>query len=269
MAKGVISVEIDASTKKASSKIKQLQNELHGSKAIGEIGTSLKDVGLGEIGGGFGALSKLGTALAGPVGAVAAVGAIVKGFGDLAERGQEAAQTAEVLGVKLTTLNRNFGGTGAGIKEITRDLQLMSANGVNSMEDITSAMQTLTVATKGDVAQAGELVKSFDDIAAGTGMTVSGLAEMTAKIMENGVEQRDLNKLARQGIPIYDALGSAMGITADEAKAAAAEGKVGIEEWNKAVKELGKNYEGLSAAMSSQTLEGARSTYSAMRSMEM
>ncbi len=264
MSKGTIVVSVEAETKKASRQIKNLQSELQGSKAIGKIGTSLKDVGLGEIGGKLGTLSKF----SGPAAGAAGIALFAKGLGDIADRGQDAAQTAEKMNTALTQLSRNFGGTGAGVQAVTKELQLMSANGVNSMEDITAAMQTLTVATKGDVVQAGEMVKSYNDIAAGTSMTVSALAEMTAKIMENGVEQRDLNKLARQGIPIYEALGSAMGVTADEAKSAAKEGKLGIEEWNKAVDELGKKYAGLSAAISSQTLKGAQDTYAAMRSMQ-
>lgn len=272
MAKGVISVEVEANTKKASNKIKQLQSELQGSKAIKGVGNSLKTLGLDTIGGGLGKLGDLTGLMKGGLGGAAAgaagIALFAKGLGDIADRGQDAAQTAEKMNTALTQLSRNFGGTGAGVQAVTKELQLMSANGVNSMEDITAAMQTLTVATKGDVVQAGEMVKSYNDIAAGTGMTVSAIAEMTAKIMETGVEQRDLNKLARQGIPIYEALGSAMGVTADEAKSAAKEGKLGIEEWSKAVDELGKKYAGLSAAISSQTLEGAQATYQAMRSMQ-
>lgn len=278
MAKGVITVEVAADTKKASNKIKQLQSELEGSKAIKGVGNDLKALGLDTIGGGIGKLGGLtelgglgaaaGGVAAGVTAGVAAIGLFVKGLSDIASRGQEAAQAAEKMNTVLTQLSRNFGGTGAGVQAVTKELQLMSANGVNSMEDITAAMQTLTVATKGDVVQAGEMVKAFDDIAAGTGMTVSALAGMTAKIMETGVEQRDLNNLARNGIPIYEALGNVMGITADEAKSMAKEGKIGIDEWNKAVVELGGNFKGLSAAMSSQTLQGSRNTYNAMRSMQ-
>lgn len=274
MAKGVITVEVAADTKKASNKIKQLQSELEGSKAIKGVGNDLKALGLDTIGGGIGKLGGLtelgglGAAAGGVTAGVAAIGLFVKGLSDIASRGQEAAQAAEKMNTVLTQLSRNFGGTGAGVQAVTKELQLMSANGVNSMEDITAAMQTLTVATKGDVVQAGEMVKAFDDIAAGTGMTVSALAGMTAKIMETGVEQRDLNNLARNGIPIYEALGKVMGITADEAKSMAKEGKIGIDEWNKALVELGGNFKGLSAAMSSQTLQGSRNTYNAMRSMQ-
>lgn len=238
--------------------------------AIGNLGSGLKDIGLGDIGGKIGDVAKLGgklTALASGAGVAAAgIGAVVHKVNQMVEAGGEAAKVASRMEVSLSTLARNFNISGAGIKEITHDLQMLSANGVNSIDDMTEAMKVLVVATKGNVAQSGEMVKTFDDIAAGTGMTVSNFAELTAKIMENGVEQRDLNRLARQGIPIYDALGKAMGVTKDEAKIMAKEGKVGIEDWNKAVKELGKNYTALSAAMSAQTLEGAMATQEALTS---
>lgn len=76
------------------------------------------------------------------------------------------------MNVTLTQLSRNFGGTGAGVKEVTRELQLMSANGVNSMDSLSNAMSVLTVATKGNVVQASDLVKSFDSLSAGTGVQI-------------------------------------------------------------------------------------------------
>lgn len=187
----------------------------------------------------------------------------------MAERGQEAATAAEKMNTSLTTLSRNFGGTGAGVQAVTRELQLMAANGVASLDDINSAMKTLTVAYGGNVVKAGEMVKGLDDIAAGTGTSIAQWATLTAKINENGVETKDLNRLARQGIPIWDAFANAMGTTADDVKQMAKEGKLGVDAWNKAVQELSKNYAGLSAAMSSQTIEGAQGTYQAMRSMQM
>lgn len=267
MAKNTIQIDVQASTKKASAELKKLQSQADAMGKLKSFGSGLHGI-TGSLPGLDGLTGLMKGGLGGAAVGGASIGLFAKGLGDIASRGQDAAQTAEKLNTSLTKLSRNFGGTGAGVQAVTKELQLMSANGVNSMEDITAAMQTLAVATKGDIVRAGELVKSFDDIAAGTGMTVAGMAEMTAKIMETGVEQRDLNKLARQGIPIYEALGSAMGITADEAKSVAKEGKLGIDEWNKAVDELGKKYAGLSAAISSQTLKGAQDTYAAMRSMQ-
>lgn len=267
MAKNTIQIDVQASTKKASAELKKLQSQADAMGKLKSFGSGLQGI-TGSLPGIDSLTGLMKGGLGGAAVGGASIGLFAKGLGDIASRGQEAAQTAEKLNTSLTKLSRNFGGTGAGVQAVTKELQLMSANGVNSMEDITAAMQTLAVATKGDIVRAGELVKSFDDIAAGTGMTIAGMAEMTAKIMETGVEQRDLNKLARQGIPIYEALGSAMGITADEAKSVAKEGKLGIDEWNKAVDELGKKYAGLSAAMSSQTLQGAQNTYAAMRSMQ-
>lgn len=272
MAKGTITVEVQAETKKATQQIKNLQKDVSSSKGLGDLGKSLKGIGLDGIGGGlskFEGLANVLGKLAAPAAGIAVIGAAAKGLGDMAERGQEAAQAAEKMNTSLITLSRNFGGTGAGAKEITKELQLMSANGVNSLESINGAMQTLTVAFKGNIVEAGELVKKFDDLAAGTGIQIDDWAGMAAEVMNTGVSIKDLTKLSNKGIPVYQAFASVLGTTAEEAEKMAKAGEISTQNWLDAMDELAKSYKGLSAAMSSQTLEGAQATYSAMRSMQM
>ena len=272
MAKGVISVEVEANTKKASNKIKQLQSELQGSKAIKGVGNSLKTLGLDTIGGGLGKLGDLTGLMKGGLGGAAAgaagIALFAKGLGDIAERGQEAAKAAGSMNTQLTQLSRNFGGTGAGVSAVTKELQLMSANGVNSMESISSAMNVLTVALKGDVVAASDMVKQFDDLSAGTGIQIDDWASMAAEVMNTGVSIKDLTRLSNRGIPVYQAFASVLGVTAEEAEKMAKVGQISTEDWLASVKELSKSYAGLSSAMSSQTLEGAQATYQAMRSMQ-
>lgn len=269
MAKNTIQIDVQASTKNASAELKKLQAQADSMSKMQAFGKGLQNMtgasipGLGSIG----ELAKF----AGPAGALAGVvggiKAVKDGIDALVESGKPAQRNFEAMNTSLETLARNFGKTSTRIPEVTKELQLMSANGVNSMESITSAMNVLTVAYKGNVNRASEMTKKFDDIAAGTGKDISQFATLTAKIEESGAEYRDFNSLAKQGIPIWNALATVLNTTADNAKQMAKEGRIGVEDWNRAVDELAKNYKGVSEAMSSKTLEGAQSTFEASKSL--
>lgn len=274
MAKGTITVEVQAETKKAAQQIKNLQKDVSGSKELGDLGKSLKGIGLDGIGGGLGKLGDLAgnfAKFAGPGGALAATALGIKkvkdGIDKLVQSGKTAQRDYETMNTQLTTLARNFGQIGTQIPDVTKELQLMSANGVNSFESISGAMQTLTVAFEGNVIKAKDLVKSFDDLAAGTGIQIDDWASMASEVMLTGVSIKDLTKLSNKGIPIYQAFGKVLGTTADEAEKLAKAGQINTDQWLAAVNELAKSYKGLSAAMSSQTLEGAQATFEASKSL--
>lgn len=277
MAKSTISVDVTANTNKATTSIKKLQSDLQNSSKFNlssltgiskEFGAS---GGIGaEINSATGMLTKFTSILSNPaVGAAGLIGTTIKGFSDIAERGQEAAQAAEKMNVKLSAIMKNFGNSGTGVQAITRDLQLLAANGVNPIESIQSATEILTVAFKGDAHAAADLVKQFDDLAAGTGVAIDDWASMAAEVMNTGVSIKDLTKLSNRGLPVFQALGEAMGVTAEEAEQMAKKGLVSTQEWMDAMKGMAKLYKGVSEAMSSQTLGGAQSTYNASRSLEM
>lgn len=273
MAKGKVRVEVSADTSKASKQIKGLQKEV---SVISKMGGALRSVaqqtiGNSPLGSGLSQLSKFagggGLGLAGLGPAALGAGAL-KGLSDIVEQGKEAAGVMENLSTTLATIDRNFGGKGEGVRGIAHELQLLAANGVNDVSSLAEAQKILTVALQGNQRQAAGMVKSFDDLAAGTGIQVQEWARMTAKVMESGVEYRELNRLAKQGLPIFQALGDAMGTTAEEAKAAAKAGAVSVEDWNKAITNLAGNYAGLSAKLSSDTIKGAQATYDASRALE-
>lgn len=274
MSKGTLVISVQAETKKATQQIKNLQKDVSGSKGLGDLGKSLKGIGLDGIGGGLGKLGDLAgnfAKFAGPGGALAATALGIKkvkdGIDELVQSGKTAQRDYETMNTQLTTLARNFGQIGTQIPDVTKELQLMSANGVNSFESISGAMQTLTVAFEGNVIKAKDLVKSFDDLAAGTGIQIDDWASMASEVMLTGVSIKDLTKLSNKGIPIYQAFGKVLGTTADEAEKLAKAGQINTDQWLAAVNELAKSYKGLSAAMSSQTLEGAQATFEASKSL--
>lgn len=164
--------------------------------------------------------------------------------------------------ITMQNLQRNIGGSGVGdFGAFGKELQFMSANGVNPFEDLASGLQQLTLAYGGNTSKAMEMIRVFDDLAAGTGVQVSDWASMASEVENTGVSIKDLTRLSNKGIPIYQALGKAMKTTAEEAEGMAKAGMVSSEDWVAAIKELRENYRGLSQEMSSKTLEGAQSTF--------
>lgn len=111
------------------------------------------------------------------------------------------------------------------------------------------------------------MIRVFDDLAAGTGIAVDDWAGMAAEVSNTGVSIKDLTKLSNKGIPIYQALGEAMGTTAEEAEALAKAGTLGAEDWYAAIDKLSERYKGLSKELSSNTLQGAMDTFDASKKL--
>lgn len=221
--------------------------------------TSLNKLGLGKVG-------------AGAAGAFGAVAAAAKFTADqidrMVESGIDAEKQFQKVNVTLTNLDRNLGGTGRSFGDLTKELQLMAANGVNSVEELNTAAASLMTAFGGNSSKAKEMLKVFDDLSAGTGVQVSDWASMASEVTLTGVSIKDLTRLSNRGIPIYQALGDAMSVTAEQAEAMAKAGQVSTEDWFNAIDKLSKRYKGLSQQLSSSTLEGAQSTFEQSRQLK-
>lgn len=302
MAKGKVRVEVEANTTKAAAqlnKFKQQAEKASGSfdganvktgmnRTLDKLGRQMDSFkaanaeGLASIqslvpglNSAEGAMSKLGnvtammsnpvTALAG--GFVALGAAVNAGMQKMVDLGAPAAAALGKVTTELDLIDKNIGGS-RGMEGMAKELQKMSANGVNSFEDLGNAASLLNVAFDGNTSKSMGMLKMFDDLAAASGMSAQDWAKMTAKVMESGLEFRELNRLAKQGMPVFQALGDALGVSAEEAKAAAKSGTLGIEEWTAAVTKLHERYKGLSETMSSNTIEGAQATFDASKSMK-
>lgn len=254
MAKGTIQVDVQANTSKAASSIKKLKSDLENNSTFKSLGNSI----MGPLsGGGVGSLLKLGSGL---LAGGAVISEITSEISRAVNAGAEAQKQFEDLNTSLTTLARNAGSTRTDFRGFIDDVQKMAANGVNSFESLSSASKTLYTAFNGNTNEVKKMLGLFDDLAAGTGVQVDDWASMASEVIHTGVSIKDLTKLSNKGIPIYQALGSAMGVTADEAEKMAKAGQVGTQDWMKAVEELANRYKGLSQELSSNTLEGAKST---------
>lgn len=211
-----------------------------------------------------GAFSGLGAALAG---GVALVGRLAGGLADWVKIGQEASDEASKINVSLSALAKNLGST-ASTEGLTQDLQWLAAEGVGNLDQLTAAARTLMVAFEGNQGIVKSLLPVFDDMAAATSLTADQLAQMTARVGAAGkIETEVLNMLRDRGIPVYKLLGEVMGVSGEEALELARNGKAGLGEWLDMVQKMHESFKGLSAELSTNTLEGAKATYEAAKSL--
>lgn len=82
------------------------------------------------------------------------------------------------------------------------------------------AAGALMVAFRGNQVEALKWVKLLDDVSAGTGKSASSLAEMVAKFAAKGgiVDSKAINQFANFGLPIYDKLADALGLSVERTK---------------------------------------------------
>lgn len=197
----------------------------------------------------------------------AAIGYIVKGIVSMSEAGKSAAADFEKINVSLSTLSKNLTGN-ADTTHLSKSIQLLAAEGVGNLDQLTAAARTLMVAFNGNTAAIQKWLPMMDDVAAGTSLTADQFAAMTARVQASGkIETEVLNMLRDRGVPVYKMLGEQAGVTGDEALKMAQKGQFGMTEWMSLVEKLHEKYKGLSAELSTNTLQGAIDTYAAMRSM--
>ena len=199
--------------------------------------------------------------------AFAAMGFVTDGLIAMTKAGAGAQASFEKINVSLSTLSKNLGGSGD-VSHLTTQIQLLAAEGVGNLEQLTTAAQTLMVAFNGNTGAVEKWLPMMDDVAAGSSLTADQFAAMTARVQASGkIETEVLNMLRDRGIPVYKMLGEQAGVTAEAALEMARSGQFGMTEWMSLVEKLHEKYKGLSAELSSNTLQGAIDTYSAMREM--
>lgn len=204
---------------------------------------------------------------AGATVAISAGKYVVDGMIAMTKAGAGAQSNFEKINVALSTLSKNLGGS-ADVSQLATQIQLLAAEGVGNLDQLTAAARTLMVAFDGNTAAVQKWLPIMDDVAAGSSLTADQFAAMTARVQASGkIETEVLNMLRDRGVPVYKMLGEQAGVTGEEALKMAQKGQFGMSEWMHLVEELHEKYKGLSAELSSNTLQGAIDTYSAMREM--
>lgn len=197
-----------------------------------------------------GLLTKGLSALGGPAGvaitAAAAMGGLAKAANEWIEKGKDSYNATNKLGQSLKILDKNMGGSGRNFDDFIKSLRRISNDGVSSFDTIESGAKQLLIALNGNENKALDLIKTFDTLAAGTGIQVDDWASMASEVFNTGVSIKDLTRLSNKGIPIYQALGKAMGVTAEEAEQMAKKGMVSTKNWTDAIHNLADVFKGLS-----------------------
>ena len=211
-----------------------------------------------------GVVSGLSVALSG---GLTLVNNLAGGLADWVKIGQKASDEASKINVSLSALAKNLGST-ASTEGLTQSIQWLAAEGVGNLDQLTAAARTLMVAFEGNQGIVKNLLPVFDDMAAATSLTADQLAQMTARVGAAGkIETEVLNMLRDRGIPVYKLLGEVMGVSGEEALELARNGKAGLGEWLDMVQKMHESFKGLSAELSTNTLEGAKATYEAAKSL--
>ena len=146
-------------------------------------------------------------------------------------------------------------------ESLTRSLQKLATNGVVSMQDLLTAARPLTHFMEG--AEIEHWVARFADIAAASKIPAERFASMAARLNDMG--RAEFTELANAGIPIFEALGTVIGASAEEVRKLSTEGKVSVGDFLQAIRLLtdeGGRFHQMNATMSG-TLLGSMATLSA------
>lgn len=118
---------------------------------------------------------------------------------------------------------------------LTESLQSMATNGVVSMQDLVDSAAALSAEFK-DPAELAEWVGRLADIGSVARITTPQLAGYYAQVLASGeVTARAVDTLAKQGVPVYEALAQTMRTSTEGVKAALAQGAISVEDYTAAL----------------------------------
>lgn len=210
-------------------------------QGLDKFGIADKLGGLSRFGGSIG---RFGSAGAGYAGAVLAPLMAAYGFGKMgekrAEQGKQHYQRELTLNQSLGQLSKNMGGSGF-VGNLTNDLIDLGIKGKTPFEELTRTAQKLMLAFKGNQTEVKKWTKLIADLSAGTGESASFFTDLIVKAQQFGtVENESIKQLSEKGIPIYKTLGDILGVSAEQAKKIAEQGKITAQQFKKAAEEAVK-----------------------------
>lgn len=138
-------------------------------------------------------------------------------------------------------------------KELASSLQRMATNGVVPMQELQASAAAL-VGTFSDTSAISQWVGVFADIAAGSKLPASRLAELVARVEDMG--KAEFTELANAGIPIFHALEQVTGKSTQELLKMSAAGEITRDTVLEAFKLMtaeGAKFHDLNATMSNTT----------------
>lgn len=195
--------------------------------------------------------------------AIAATTYLAKVVNERVEAGMETANTREKM---TATLQGQLKSQGVlNVDSVVEELELMSENGVATVEELTRAFIKLVPVMKGNTREALEWTRRMADVQAATGLSAEQLTTAINQIKTTGNIEEEVAKK----IPFWKALSEAMNQSIDDVKKLVQAHKVGSEDMLAALKKATDMYEGTAAAISSNTTEGAKSSMEAAKGRAM
>lgn len=176
---------------------------------------------------------------------VSVLGEVGRKVGSLMSAAADKENVATQLGVM-------FGSAAEG-NVLADALERMATNGVVGMQELQSAAGAL-IGTFNDADEIARWVGVFADISAGSKISATRLAELTARLDDMG--KAELTELANAGIPIFETLARVMGMTTAEVVKLSTEGKITKENLLAAFEMMtaeGEKFHQLNASMSNTT----------------
>ena len=195
----------------------------------------------------------------GPYAAVAAAATLpiwgpMKYAKDNMAGGKEYNQRFNSVSMQLGQIQKNLGGTGY-VEGLTKALVDLGTKGKVPLEQLQQSAARLMLAFSGDQQKTEEFVKIIADISAATGHSTDELSDLISKVHALGrAEESMINQLNEKGIPIYKALAEQLGVSVDQVKEMAKQGKITADEFDRALKAA----HGISAAGANTRVKDAK-----------
>ena len=190
-------------------------------------------------------LDGIGKAYMGVLGVIAVGKGIASALSAFTEPAAELENVATSLGVVM--------GNAEAAERLTGNLRRLATNGVVSFGELHRSARALTNVFQDD-AVISHYVSRLADIAAGTDIPASRLAELVARMEDMG--NAELTELANKGVPIFEALASVLGKSTEEVVKMRGAGKISCSALLAAFEELtdaGGRYYRLNSEMSNTT----------------
>lgn len=261
---------------KAQSKLESLQTRNKVTNALNKGASNINSLGKG-LGTNFGGIgnfaSKLGavTKLIGPVGiglsAIAtAATAFSKAMNQMIEKGKQSFDDYEQA-VAKTRVQAGSYAPSMDVDSVITDFQYAAVDGVASVGHLTETFNNLLPVLEGNVEEGKELTLLFADLEASGRTSADELTRLIAMTKEKGeVEKKDVDRLQRQGLPIYRELAKVRGEEVEATREAVKAGQVSAEEFKDALKGVAEAFKGTAAELSATT-EGAKASMEAARGL--
>lgn len=295
-----ISIKINGDNRDAIQKIKEVEGKIKEMKALeklnnparynkafggtqklsaGSKGTNLFGKGseaftraleagtgqLGKFGGVLGRFIGVGAPYLAAIGGIIVTAKMVqKTLKDMAEKGKNAFNDFERNRAVLNTQLQVFA-PGVDTSEIVKGFQIMAENGVNSVDELASAFSKVLPVFGNNVEAAKDFVKMAADMQAATGISADALGELAERVLESGeATKKDVDVLAKRGIPIYKELAEVMGVGSDEIREAVKKNGVSSSQFIAALYKVGDAYKDTASALSN-TVEGSKASMEAAK----